>query len=285
MHRIAVASGTLPQLEARRPKYLEEKVAKLLAHAFPTAIIRNGTKWRLGAVEYETDHLVLIDKIAIIVEDKSQSLTDRGLRGAPERVREHVKDLIGSPSEQSARLEGMIRRAKANDTEATNALTPFGVDFGTVERVICFNVTLDDLTMLSSAESELKAAGWIRPDLVLAPTMTIADLETVIDILERPVFLLHYFGERQRVQREGHVLADEIDFLGTYLENGLNLGDLEKQGLNVSLSGMSALIDAFYNSLDAGVDVAKPKPRLSHYFARPCLQSCGPQTFADGSYM
>ena len=93
--------------------------------------------------------------------------------------------------------------------------------------------------------------------------MTLADFETVIDILERPAFLLHDFAERQRVQKEGHVFADEIDFLGTYLENGLNLGDLEKEKLNVALTGASAPIDHYYNSADAGVNVPKPRPRLS----------------------
>ena len=120
-------------------------------------------------MEYETDHLASIDDTVILVEDKSHGLTDPGLRGAPQRVREHVKDLIGSPSEQSARLEAMIWRAKAKDQEATQSLALFDVNFAAVERVIRINVTLDDLTMLSSEEGDLKTAGWIRPDLVLAP--------------------------------------------------------------------------------------------------------------------
>jgi len=267
MHRLAGEAGILPVLEARRSKYLEDKVADVLANAFPDASIRSGTKWRLGAVEYETDHLVVVDKVAVIVEDKSHSLTERGLRGAPERVREHVRDLIGAPSEQSTRLATVIWRAKAGEPEATTSLVPFGVDFSGIERVIRVNVTLDDLTVLSLEETELKAAGWIRPDLDLAPTMTVADLETVADILESQSFLLHYFSERQRVQTEGRVMADEIDLLGVYLKNGLNMGNLEEQKLEVMLTGASAAVDHYYNSGDAGISVTKPRPELSRYYA------------------
>lgn len=267
MHRVAKEADVLPQLESRRSRYLEEKVAHLLASSFATGTLRNNTRWRLDQVEYETDHLLLIDKIALIVEDKSHSLTERGLRGAPERVREHVRDLLESPSEQSARLERVILRAKSNDGEAIASLAPFNLPFSEVERIIRINITLDDLTVLSSEEDELKATGWIKPELVLAPTMTLADLETVIDILGGPAFLLHYFSERQRVQSEGHVFADEIDFLGVYLDTGLNMGDLREQNLRIALTGASEPIDNYYNGLDANIEMLKPRPKLSPYFA------------------
>jgi hypothetical protein len=268
MHRLAAEVGILPALETRRSRYLEDKVAVILAGAFPDGTIRNSTKWRVGAVEYETDHLVVLDKVAIIVEDKSHTLTERGLRGAPERVREHVRNLIGAPSEQSARLEAAIWRAKAKEAEAIASLAPFGVDFSEIERVVRINVTLDDLTVLSLEEEELKAAGWIRQDLDLAPTMTLADLETVVDILEGQAFLLHYFAERQRIQTEGRVMADEIDLLGVYLRTGLNMGNLKEQQLEVALTGASAAIDQYYNAGDAGVDIVKPRLALSHYYAK-----------------
>jgi len=102
MHSLADKAGILAKLEERRADYLEEKVGDLLATALPTATMRNGIKWRVGDVGYETDHVALIDKTAVIVEDKSAALTGPGLRSAPDRVRRHVRDLIADPSEQSA---------------------------------------------------------------------------------------------------------------------------------------------------------------------------------------
>ena len=119
---LAHKAGILAQLEERRADYLEERIGDLLVAALPTAAVRNGIKWRVGDVGYETDHVALIDKTAVIVEDKSAALTGPGLRGAPDRVRRHVHDLIADPSEQSARLEAMIRRAAAGDADAVESL-------------------------------------------------------------------------------------------------------------------------------------------------------------------
>jgi hypothetical protein len=267
MRSLAVKAGILPELEERRAAYLEEKVGDLLAVALPTATVRNGIKWRSGDVGYETDHVAVIDKTAIIVEDKSAALTGPGLRGAPDRVRRHVRDLIASPSEQSAKLEATIWRAKAGDVNAAQSLAPFDLELGGVERVLRISVTLDDFSILASAELELKTAGWISPELALAPTLNLADFEAVIEILEKPSFLLHYLSERQRVQKDGHIFADEMDFLGCYLDTGLNLGDLTEQKLLLTLTGMSKPIDHYYNSQDAGVSVSKPKPKLAPYMA------------------
>jgi hypothetical protein len=264
MHSLADKAGVLPELEERRAHYLEKRVGDLLAAALPSATVRNGVKWRVGDAGYETDHVALIDKTAVIVEDKSTAMTGPGLRGAPNRVRRHVRDLIADPSEQSARLEEMIWRAKG-DADAAQCLAPFELDFGGVERVVRISVTLDDFSILSSAEADLKKAGWIPDDLELAPTLNLANFESVIEILEKPSFLLHYFSERERVQRDGHIFALEMDFLGCYLDTGLNLGDLEEQKLALALIGMSKSIDDYYNSRDAGVVVSKPKPKLAPY--------------------
>jgi hypothetical protein len=95
--------------------------------------------------------------------------------------------------------------------------------------------------------------------------VNLADFESVIEILEKPSFLLHYFSERQRVQKDGHIFAAEMDFLGCYLDTGLNLGDLAEQKLLLTLTGMSKPIDHYYNNYDAGVLVSKPKPKLAPY--------------------
>lgn len=58
-----------------------------------------------------------------------------------------------------------------------------------------------------------------------------------------------------------------MDFLGFYLDTGFNVGDLEKEKVSLALTGMSAPIDLYYNSRDAGVTLRKPVPKLSPYFS------------------
>jgi hypothetical protein len=224
-------------------------------------------KWRINAAEYETDHVAAIDRSVVVVEDKSAALTAPGLRGAPDRVRRHISDLIVVSSEQSARLEEMIWQAKAGDAKAIECLAPFELNFANTERIVRISVTLDDFSILASAEGDLKEAGWIPREMALAPTLNVADFQAATDILGRPSFFLHYFAERERFQKALRILADEMDFLGFYLETGFNVCNLEREKISLALTGMSAPIDRYYNSRDAGVTLTKPKPKLSPYFS------------------
>jgi hypothetical protein len=122
MRRLAEMAGLKTALEERRAAYLENRVEKLLVAALPAAQLRHGIRWRDGDATYETDHLAAIDKRVVIVEDKSAALTAPGLRGAPDRVKRHVRELVLDPSEQSTRLEAMIAWVKAGEASAVASL-------------------------------------------------------------------------------------------------------------------------------------------------------------------
>lgn len=267
MRALAFKAGTKETIESRRAAYLEAKVKALLTDALPTAQFRHGVKWQIDAAEYETDHIAAIDRTIVIVEDKSAGLTAAGLRGAPDRVRRHISDLIVAPSEQSARLEGTIWEAKAGDARAIEGLAPFALDFSNTERIVRISVSLDDFSALASAEGDLKDAGWIPREMALATTVNVADFQAAIDILGSPSFFLHYFAERQEFQKALRFFGDEMDLLGCYLETGFNLSNLEREKISLVLTGMSATIDRYYDSRDAGVRITKPKPKLSSYFS------------------
>lgn len=129
-------------------------------------------------------------------------------------------------------------------------------------------MTLDDFSVLSASEKDLKDAGWISEDMLLGATMNVADLECVVEILQSPARIVHYFLERQRFQKTISTHADELDLLGFYLETGFNVSQLETRVDTLTLDGMSGPIDKFYTSRDAGVKIEKPRPKISPYFYR-----------------
>jgi len=264
---LADSKGLKKKREKLRSNFLEKKVAALLHQALPSAKFKHGAKWYVNGDEYETDHLALVDKTLVIVEDKSGALTSSGLRGAPERVRYHINELVINASEQSARFEKLIWQAKAGDSEAANTLAPLEMDFENTEQIIRISVTLDDFSILASAEGDLRAAGWLPDNLILAPTLNVADFQVVSHILDSQAFFLHYFLERERFQRVFDVLADELDFLGFYLDTGFNVGDFEQQEVRLQLTGMSDTVDRYFTCRDEGLILPKPKPKLSPYFA------------------
>src|SRR5690606_22892999 len=128
------------------------------------------------------------------------------------------------------------------------------------------SVTLDDFSMLSMAEDELKAVGWAPNDLSLPATLNVADFETVIEILERPALILHYFAERPKFQRAASLLADEIDLLGVYLGSLFHLPELNAEKIQLVASGESKPIDTYYGRLEAGHSATKPSVAIAPAF-------------------
>ncbi len=254
------------RLSERRSRYLEEKARATLARVLPGAAFRPNYLWRSGSQEFETDLIVTLDRTVLIVECKSAALSRAGLRGAPDRVKRHVRELVVDPSIQSARLASQIRAGVAGDTSAAAGLPDLGVPIASIRTVVLVSVTLDDFSVLASSELDLRSAGWVPDGLDLALTLNISDLLVVADVLDQAALFIHYFSERERFQKSVAVFGDELDFLGFYLSTGFNVGQLESKDTRLAITGMSAPLDQYYASRDAGVRLAKPKPRLCAYF-------------------
>ena len=268
MERLSEKAALKSKIEERRSEYLESELEALLIKGLPGAKIDRSVKWKIGDDIFETDILAIIDRTVVIAEAKSARLTAEGLRGAPDRIKRHVRDLIVNPSIQSARLEKLIEDARKGDPDAVSIVGKLGIDSRNVDRVIRISVTLDDFGVLSSAEPDFKKIGWIPQDHQLAPTISLADLICIFDILDNPLFLLHYFSQRIHFQALFDLLGDELDFLGLYLETLLNLHRLHEEGLKFSPTGMSQQLDRYYMSRDAGIALPKPKVKLRPLFAR-----------------
>lgn len=268
MDHLCAEAGLKDQLSEVRSRFLENKLEETFRHALPGADIRPSVKWTAGDQQFETDLLVVIDRTVIIAEAKSNRLTPEGLRGAPDRVRRHVTDMVLAPSLQSARLAQLIENARLGDPAAIQVMKETKLDQSRIDRVIRVSVTLDDLSVLTSAETDFKAVGWVPADHDLAPTILISDLGCITHILDNPLQALHYLAERSFFQKAFDLLGDELDFLGLYLVTGFNLAAIQQTGMRFVPSGMSAPLDRYYNGRDAGIKLPKPKMSLRPTFSQ-----------------
>lgn len=268
MDRVSAEAGLRDQLSYARSRFLENKLEEIFRRALPGADIRSSVKWTVGDQQFETDLLVIIDRTVVIAEAKSNRLTPEGLRGAPDRVRRHINDIVLAPSLQSARLAKLIEDARRGDPAAVQFLSETKLNQCQIDRVIRISVTLDDLSILTSAEEDFKSVGWVPADHELAPTILISDLGCIIDILTNPLQVLHYLAERSFFQKSFDLLGDELDFLGLYLMTGFNLAAMQCKGIQFVPSGMSAPLDRYYNSRDVGIKLPKPKMKLRPTFSR-----------------
>ena len=272
--RLCEQASLKKDIEELRSSFLERKLGEALRKALPSARIRPNVHWRASGVAYETDQLVILDRIVLIAEAKSQRLTPEGLRGAPKRVKKHVQELVLHPSLQSQRLESLILAAQEGDAAAGKTVHKLGIDPARIDRIIRLSVTLDDLSVLSAEEEKLKEIEWVPSDHELAPTITIADLTYLVDILENPILFLHYLYERGFIQKALNVFGDELDFLGIYLENGFNMAGIEDQIKSLAATGMSAAMDEYYMARDRGLSLPKPKAKLAPFFQSIVEQLC-----------
>lgn len=254
-------------------EYLEAQVCALLRNAFPTARLQAGVKWAIGADRYETDVLLVLDRTVLIVEAKSAALSAQGLRGAPERVKRHVQELLVEPAVQSERLAQVIVAAREGDAVSQSILNPLEIDAKAIDHVIRLSATLDDFSILASCEAEVENAGWLPASLTLAPTLNLTDLGCVIDILEEPAYILHYLANRGPIQRSAELLGDELDYLGFYLQTAFGAGAVSRPGTAFAISGMSRPIDRYYTSQDAGVSLPKPALQLPESVRRVVQQA------------
>lgn len=262
MWNVATFAKIESDLSDRRATYLEDKTELVIQSVLPTARITKNAKWMVGIQQFETDIIAVVDKTVFLAEAKSHRLTPQGLRGAPDRLKRHLNDMVIAPSIQSERLAGHIIAARAGDADSLLITQSLGLDAEKVDQIIRISLTLDDLSVLSSSEEELTQVGLIPDGHNLAPAVHIADLCCIANILDEEIPFLHYFSERFHFQKHFEIFGDELDFLGVYLSTGFNLGAERDDFHRLMVSGMSDVIDRYYNARDAGMVLKKPAPTI-----------------------
>lgn len=116
---------------------------------------------------------------------------------------------------------------------------------------------------------------WIPESFVPCPTLNLADFETVFDILEHPVQILHYFERRSELELDENVeiIGDGLDYLGFYLSILFSQGQIQETGKDfLVLNTMSKAIDDYYTLKDAGEKVQKPTIEFNDLFKQIFLK-------------
>ncbi|SCY29165.1 hypothetical protein [Nitrosospira sp. Nsp13] len=264
--------GLQTKLSNVRAIFLEDEVGRLFETAFPSCIKHRGFKWKEGSQQFESDLVIRFDTTVILVEAKSGRVSWPALRGAPSRLIEHIRKLIVEPSDQSGRLaqrlEKDIARLKNNETPTLG----FPLPMDGVTCVVRLSVMLHDFATIQSVPSMLADTGVLKNVYPLAPCMSLADLDVMLDLLETPYLRLHYLRRRAELLMSLRTIGDELDMLGMYLDTAMNLGTIQNKDKTIIISGYSAKIDRFYSLRDESRPSKKPKPNISQWFKSLCEQ-------------
>lgn len=256
-------------LHERRADYLESKIEEVVKTRFPESQIVSGVKWNQGEAQYETDLIAFIDSHAIIIEAKSQKISRPALRGAPDRIKRHLEEVLIEPGVQSNRLENKLNNLRVQDEPEDSLLKEIPVDIRSINKVLRVSVSLEDFATLQTNLRLFNETGWIPDGFAPCPSMNLADFETLFDFLEHPVQIIHYLLRRTELEGKYKFLGDELDFMGLYITNLLNIGGMVSDDeVEVIISGMSEPLDKYYMSKDQGILIDKPKPKISPFFTK-----------------
>lgn len=256
------------KLHERRALYLEEKIEEIVKTRFPESHTISGIQWDFEGKTFETDLITFIDSHALIIEAKSHNITKPALRGAPDRIKKHFKEIYIDPSIQSFRFAEKIKELIENPDTNDPLIDKLPIDISKINKVIRVSVSLEDFATLQTNLKLFEDTGWLPDGYESCPSTNLADFETIFDLLEHPVQILHYLERRSIIQRQYNLMGDELDYLGLYLSTFLALGNFSDYATDhvIDISGMSDSIDSYYQAKDAGVSIQKPKPKTSKLF-------------------
>jgi hypothetical protein len=134
------------------------------------------------------------------------------------------------------------------------------IDADIVRDVVRVNVVLDAVGPLSAHWPRLKDAGLIPKDADIAPTMSVFELETVLETLTMEVERCHYLSRRGELEHQVGYVADELDLLAFYIENQFNVQST-RPGEELWLYGKSAEVALGYSEARAGGTLSFPIKR------------------------
>ena len=233
--------------EKFKSRWLERRLQKLVASAFPSGSTVDNAKWTdTDGKPGETDCILLVDKTVGLFEAKSGRVSPSARRGAEDRLRREIGTLLVEPSRQSARLAGLLR-SDANGVELETAGGKETIPPSDIREIVRVNVLFDTLGPLTAGTRRLVEAGFVGPDEPMTSSMSVFELETLFDILPDQVSRLHYLRRREQIERELMIEADEMDLIAFYLESSFCIAELASDERGFSIYGWSAAVAQVYD--------------------------------------
>src|SRR5262249_2058020 len=151
--------------------------------------------------------------------EKSGAINAIAKRGGPS-IKQEIEQLIMEAAEQAHAFAGFLRKNRRLHTFKTKMGKTNLVDASHIKQWFCLSITLDRFGPLATQLQELQRAGLASKHVAPVPTMSLADLEIALELLQTPFELLHYLTRRAAFESHHKFLGDELDLLAFYLETG-----------------------------------------------------------------
>jgi hypothetical protein len=263
----AAPGNTWHRYEQHRHRYLLRKSVGLMKRSMPDAAFGLNLQYptsATGTEAAEIDAVGVYDTALFLVEAKGGVFSDRGRSGHRRRLATDLKKLVGNAHEQARRALSYVESNNRPVFLAERGASParVEVDKSAVRDVFLVSLTLEPLPELGELVGGGRESG-LFPRGAIPWAVCLFDLMVMADMVEHPSQLPHYIRQRLRTVRENHLTAaDELDFFGMYLQEGLYFEPTAERELHILLN-RTTQFDDYYHYLDGYRRTPTPKPRQS----------------------
>lgn len=194
----------------------------------PTAkILPSNLYYTIGEDRFETDAIIMYDTILFIIEAKGHRITDKAKSGNMQRTENHLKEIVKESYQQGIRtLKYIEENDEAEfDTEHSGKFKIRKEDF---DEIVIVSLTLEPIGNLAMSIKATDSLGYFKEGY-FPWIISIYDLIVLRDMIENPFMFIHYIRKRKAFLSHNHVSTyEEIDLLGYFLFNGLNIDNVLK---------------------------------------------------------
>ncbi|HTW90458.1 MAG TPA: hypothetical protein VMH22_01975 [bacterium] len=261
----AAPDNTWHRYEQHRHRYLLRKSVGLMKRSMPDAAFGLNLQYptsATGTEAAEIDAVGIYDTALFLVEAKGGVFSDRGRSGHGRRLATDIKRLVGDAHEQARRALSYVESSDRPVFLADRGTNPARVEVekSAMRDVFLVSLTLEPLPELGELVGGGREAGLFQHGGI-PWVVCLFDLMVMADMVEHPSQLPHYIRQRIRTVRENRVTAaDELDFFGMYLQEGLYFEPTAKRELHILLN-RTTQFDDYYHYLDGYRRTPTPKPR------------------------
>ncbi len=253
-----------------KSKYLEKEVERLSTKYFPNASIFRGSYWKdpVDNKNYENDLCVVLDNFVIVIEAKSGLISAEARRGAPDSLKENLTKLVVEPAIQANRFIEFLKKNRRLHEFNTKRGVVNRIDSSLIDYFIPLSITLEEIGAIASNLKQLIDAGLVEKQInQLAPSMCLTNFEIVLDLLPLEAVRIHYLSRRREFEFNVKYVADELDLLAFYLDNGFNIGEVEfNKDWYINLGPKSKELDPYYIAKGDGKIIKKPKLAMTKWW-------------------
>ena len=185
--------------QARRSAKTERDAASHFEQALGPELLLTNLNFETLGGSGETDVLVRVDDVLIIIEAKSGVLSDSAYAGRKAALTRDLKRLLGKSSEQTTRLGHALRNGHAVTFTKRDTDQRVDLDLDGVGRFHSVVVTLEDLAPIVMRPRRLIEAEIIHAKANLPWCVSLFDLEVIAKSTQFPAQLTSYLDAREKI--------------------------------------------------------------------------------------